>query len=108
MNRWRERHTWLAPTLVAFLSAGLGIAVNYATGSASSWIWWVVVGVLVLAVTSITAVTERRKASHSAAARAIFTTSPTGESSEVIGVVMRESETITTPDGTKTIVESFS
>jgi hypothetical protein len=106
VNWWRERSPWLLPALVTVLVAALGVATAIAT-TVTSWVAWTAVGGLTLAIAAATAVSERRRASSPQACTAIHTASPGSTVSQTYGLVLRREETITTADGSRTMVTEY-
>lgn len=62
MRRPSRRSVWLLPVIVTLLVAGLGVAINLATELRSSWIAWVAVSALSVAIALITGALERGRA----------------------------------------------
>jgi hypothetical protein len=62
MSWWRERPPWLLPAFLSISVAALAVATNLATDLKTSWIAWLVWGMLVIAVAAVTAIVEHGSA----------------------------------------------
>lgn len=105
---WQQRSPWILPTVLAGLTAALAIAVNYATAPHAGWIRWTAVGLLILGTLAVTGVLERRRAvSHAPGGRVITSAVANSTSSDSLNVVLRQTVTRTTAEGTETEAFDF-
>jgi hypothetical protein len=100
---------WMLPVLNAFASAGVCIAINFATGPKSSWIAWGVVAV-VTATSGVLGAAATPRGERPVYVREHFCSAcaPGSISSETSGVVIRATETIDPGGSTTRTVEIYS
>jgi uncharacterized membrane protein len=107
---WRSRATWLMPGALALLVSSLGIAINLATSVGSSWVSWLVVGLLSFGIAAGTASSERQRVQRQRERERTGTVaaSSAGDSSALLvsGLVMRHTQTAA-PDGSITTVREY-
>lgn len=97
------------PSVVALLTAILGIAINFATDLKTDWVAWLVVVVLIVAVTAATVIAEQRRRESTLPQGTVLTSASAADRTSITsGLVLRRSQTTAADGSVTTVIDYFS